>query len=188
VAAAGDLGTAAAAGGIWRHLSGMGAANAYSLSELNNLNTYCLKENLLSFFGHDSETNPYVQLSINSDFFDLNSLILKYRNASSPLYLSINIRSLQCNFSKLANMVQELKDNNVTIEIIAVQETWQIKYVETVTLPGFNFIFKQREKGRGGGVGFYISESLNYKIIDELSPFVEKTLECLTVEIFSKKI
>jgi len=51
-------------------------------------------------------------------------------------------------------MVQELQKNNVTIEIIAIQETWHINYIETVTLPGFNFIFKQREKGRGGGVGF----------------------------------
>jgi len=84
-------------------------------------------------------------------------------------------------------MVQELQKNNVTIEIIAIQETWHINYIETVTLPGFNFIFKQREKGRGGGVGFYISETLNYKIIDDLSPFVEKTIECLTVEIFTKK-
>jgi len=184
--AVGDRGMAAA-GRRRRHHSGMGAANTYSLGELNKLNIYNLKGKLLSFYGHNLESNPYVQLSIESDYFDLNSLILKYRNSSSPLYLSINIRSLQCNFDKLANLVHELCKHNVPIEIIAIQETWQILHTETVTLPGFNFIFKQREKSRGGGVGFYISESLNYKIIDDLSPFVEKTLECLTIEIFTKK-
>ena len=36
---------------------------------------------------------------------------------------------------------------------------------------------------RGGGVGFYIREGLNFKIIDELSPFEEKIFESLTLQL-----
>ncbi len=36
---------------------------------------------------------------------------------------------------------------------------------------------------RGGGVGFYIRNGLNFKVIDNLSPFENKIIESLTLQI-----
>ena len=40
---------------------------------------------------------------------------------------------------------------------------------------------------RGGGVGFYIHSDLSAKTVTTLSPFCEKVIECLTVEISLQK-
>jgi len=41
---------------------------------------------------------------------------------------------------------------------------------------------------RGGGVGFYIRDGLHFEKINNLSTFVEKTFECLSVEVqYDKK-
>ena len=61
-------------------------------------------------------------------------------------------------------------------------------YIETVTLPGFNFIYKQREKGRGGGVGFYISESLNYKLLMTYLLLSKKLSNVLPLKFLQKNL
>jgi hypothetical protein len=64
-----------------------------------------------------------------------------------------------------------------------VQEIWQIPHPESVNIPGYKFTFKQRNKNRGGGIGFYILQEIPFKILPDLSPFVEKYFESLTIEI-----
>jgi hypothetical protein len=57
--------------------------------------------------------------------------------------------------------LSELKQKNVCIDAIAIQETWDIRYPELVNLEGFHpVIFKRRRDMRGGGVGFYIRNGL----------------------------
>jgi len=87
-------------------------------------------------------------------------------------------------------MIHEFIRNGVQIDIIAVQEIWQIQNIDTIQIPGFNFYFKQRTFGRGGGVGFFVNNSINTKVLENLSPFSEKTFESITIEITSnnKKI
>jgi hypothetical protein len=58
---------------------------------------------------------------------------------------------------KLAVEIAELEQKNVKIDIIAVQEIWDIRFPELVSLNGFNpIIFKKRRDMRGGGVGFFV--------------------------------
>jgi hypothetical protein len=75
----------------------------------------------------------------------------------------------------------------VPIEIIALQETWRLKYPDLLKINGFqNIIFKNREKGQGGGVGFYIRDGLDFKIIDmPFNDFKDKIFESLTIEVGS---
>ena len=51
-------------------------------------------------------------------------------------------------------------------------------------------MYKKRSKFWGGRVGFYIKEGISHKILENLSFFIEKVFECLTIEltINSKKI
>ncbi len=67
-------------------------------------------------------------------------------------------------------------------DILALQETWNIPYTELVQIPGYTFTHKQRTSSRGGGVGFYIRNSITYKIVSELSQFTANIFESLTIE------
>ena len=48
---------------------------------------------------------------------------------------------------------------------------------------GYNFIHQSRKNNRGGGVGFYIAEILNYQLVNDLSTFIPFTFECITIEL-----
>jgi hypothetical protein len=70
------------------------------------------------------------------------------------------------------------------VDAIAVQEIWEVRYPDLVNIPGFKpLIFKQRLGMRGGGVGFFIRENLNAKVIEELSPFENKIFESITIQL-----
>jgi hypothetical protein len=69
------------------------------------------------------------------------------------------------------------------IKAIALQETWNVPYPELVHIDGFNFISKSRKNGRGGGVGFYLRDNLKYRVVKDLSTFIDNEFESLTVEI-----
>ena len=49
---------------------------------------------------------------------------------------------------------QTVKSNKSPIDLIALQEIWNIQNLPSVEIPSYNFVFKKRSKFRGGGVGF----------------------------------
>jgi hypothetical protein len=103
---------------------------------------------------------------------------------SVPLFLSINIQSLQSKFEQLLAEIAELESKGIQIDVIALQETWDIRHSELFCIPGFKpLILKKRRGMRGGGVGFYIKNHLNAAIIEELSPFENKIIEALTISL-----
>ena len=164
-------------------LSGTGAANAGSLDELNGLISYNLSDKLLDFYGNDTDTNPYSSTNSNSIFYDTCTFTTKFKNSPSSIYISLNIRSLQCNHLPLCSMINDFLKNNINVDVIALQEIWNIQHIEAINIPGFNFVHEQRKSSRGGGVGFFIAEKFNYKILNGLSIFREKTFESLTLEL-----
>jgi hypothetical protein len=35
------------------------------------------------------------------------------------------------------NLLQEIKSSNIDVDVIAVQEIWEVRYPELLTIPGF---------------------------------------------------
>ena len=97
--------------------------------------------------------------------------------------MSLNIQSLQSKYQKLINLLNHFSSKGVNIDVIALQEVWQIPFPDLLQIPGYNLFFKTRKKIKGGGVGFYIKDTINAQIIPNLSPFQEKTFETITLEI-----
>jgi exonuclease III len=128
---------------------------------------------------HDPHSfNPELPVpNIDSKFYDT-PLFLNSFPTSSPILASINIQSLQSKHEKLTTFLA-----NSPIQILALQETWHIRYPEYVRIPGYNFVHTQRPEGRGGGVGFYIAEHLNFKILQNYSTFIPNSFESLTIEV-----
>ena len=94
----------------------------------------------------------------------------------ADICLSQNIRSLMGNFPKLEQFVFR----HPNIKAIALQEVWAPDFPPK--LQGFQkFISRTRSKRKGGGIGFYLAEDLQYDIID--SPFTEGVLETLCIEL-----
>jgi len=100
---------------------------------------------LNDFYIDDPTVNPYNDANVISKFFDQHSLIQKFKNSQIPLYLSINVQSLASKHEKLCSFINELQQNQVLIDVIAVQETWQIINPTTVQIPGFNLFFIKLE-------------------------------------------
>ena len=102
----------------------------------------------------------------------------------NPVFLNINIQSLNSKHEKLSNFILSLTNKNIQVDLIAIQETWKIPNLSLVAIPGFQpFIAVNRKVGKGGGVGFYIRNGINFSILNHLSPFEDKLFESLTLEL-----
>jgi hypothetical protein len=107
------------------------------------------------------------------------------KDGVSPIYLSVNIQSLNSKFDELRMQILELVNKNVQIDAIALQEVWEIRDPLSLIIPGFQpLVCKTRTNMRGGGIGFYVKEGINFKIMDNLSPFEPKIFEALTIQLF----
>ena len=159
---------------------------AEKAGELNNIEQLALSNTLHVFYGDESVANPYLDVKLTSNYYDSDGFITSFKNAKNPIFMSINIQSLISKKQALNDIINDYVSNCVPIEIIAIQEVWKIPHIEVVQIPNFAFVRESRISGKGGGVGFYVHDSIKFKVIRELSLFVENTFESITIEI--KKI
>ena len=97
--------------------------------------------------------DPYSNINLCSKFYDMDSVLNLSANGHS-LYLSLNIQSLNSKFDEFQQFITELQQKNVNIDVIALQETWEILYPDQLMLPGFQkIVYKNRKGMRGGGGG-----------------------------------
>jgi len=128
--------------------------------------------------------DPYNNVAISSKLYTMSSLSNQLPWPNSPLYLSINIQSLNSKYNELSLQIADLLSKNVNIDVISLQETWEIRYPDQLCIPGFQpLVYRNRHDMRGGGVGFYIKNGINYKILETLSPFENKIFESLTIQL-----
>jgi exonuclease III len=83
-----------------------------------------------------------------SKFYDIKTFSNNFSTVKQPLILSLNVQSLNAKHDKLKEFILMLEKDNVIIDVIALQETWNIKYPNLVSLPGYqNVCFKNRQLG-----------------------------------------
>jgi len=93
----------------------------------------------------------------------------------------LNARSLHNCFDNFCNTLHNIKFN---IHAIGITETWLTdNTVDLVNIPGYNFISNHRISKRGGGVGLYLQDLLEYKILKNLNYSISDVIETLFVEI-----
>ncbi len=116
--------------------------------------------------------DPYFGVTISSRYHDINSLSALCVNRKNRVFMSVNIQSLMSKHEKLASEITEMDQNGIFTYVIVLQETWDVRYPELVSLNGFNdILIKKRRNMRGGGVGFYVRQGIKAEIIERLSPF-----------------
>lgn len=110
-------------------------------------------------------------------FNEFNSTIDYKKNIS---IMHLNCRSLAKNFDNLSFYLSDFKQQ---FSVIALSETWLKKsHPNLYHLDNYSFVGQERENKRGGGVGFYILDTLKYKIKDDLY-ISDEYCEAIFVEI-----
>jgi hypothetical protein len=136
----------------------------------------------------DIETDPIINSNVKSSFYDVDSFAENFSNSCNPFILNVNIQSLNAKHEKLTEVLSLLKAKNINVDVISMQETWNVKYSNLLCIPGYQKLcFRNRNVGRGGGIGFYIKCGLEYNVVP--SPFdsyVDKIFESLTIHITDK--
>ena len=103
-------------------------------------------------------------------------------NVKGLSIIHVNCRSLNSNFDKLNQMLNDLQHK---FDIIAVSETWLNKYnSDLYSLNGFQMYNQDRDTARGGGVAIYVRENIKHTVNNGLSIAVENCFECLTVDLY----
>ena len=135
-------------------------------------------------YDNDNDINPLLELTMDSLFYDSESFCKRFRNSDKPVFLNLNVQSLTSKHEKLKDFIVRLTNKGVQIDLIGLQETWNIKYANLIPIPGFQkLVFKNRLTGRGGGVGFYICEGIHYKIIENGAGWQDKLCESISLKL-----
>ena len=103
--------------------------------------------------------------------------------------LCVNARSIvnPVNFTKIEGLIASL---DYKPDVIGITETWEQpnSFGQYKCLPGYIFISNGRMRKKGGGVGLYIKDSLNFHVCNDLTLMNEQIFESIFINIqFMKK-
>ena len=112
---------------------------------------------------------------------EVNNLDSTKQYDSSFSLLHLHSRSLLGNFDKFQSLIANL---NNTFSLIGVTETWlNDQTSDTVNIPGYYFISNHRKHKTGGGVGIYLRNVFQYKLLHDCTISSHEVIESLFVEI-----
>ena len=149
-----------------------------------NTNWMCTQctNTLLPFFNsRDLVENPITNVPNNERDVHLN-ILNGYRNKISIAHL--NTRSVTSSFPEFEAMLSKHQ-----FDITTLSETWlkdNAKLLQHVNIQGYQFEFVNRPNKRGGGVGLYIKEALQYKVRKDIGR-KDTTIEHLWIEVKNAK-
>lgn len=123
--------------------------------------------------------NYFLPSEFNTFMHD-NLLHQNFKNGFSCLHL--NCRSLKKNADSLISFLNGI---NLDFCAVGVTETWLNSNDPSYDIEGYNFIGSSRQERRGGGVGAFIRNDLNFVHRKEFDIFSE-SIECIFIEIQSK--
>jgi hypothetical protein len=150
-----------------------------TISDENNSN--------FSFLNSDEIDSPYNHNVFESSYID--HLAICNSNLNDKInIMSINVQSLPAKFAELKDLLDHFSDHSFLPEIILLQEIWQIPDPSIFSLKYYQpLIFKCRSNTRGGGVGIYVKNGINFSI-NNSSVFMDNVLESILIDVvFNKK-
>ncbi len=84
--------------------------------------------------------------------------------------MHINIHSIPAKFDQLKNIITEFCEANISLDFILLCETFLAdNNARLYEIPGYNFVLKNRQLNRRGGVAIYIKEGIRFNIRNDLA-------------------
>ena len=153
-----------------------------------NLALYELSHGPLNFNSNRLETllfnpieQPELSNSLSSHLNPDSSSYLTEDDINSRVAPLSDNRSLLKNLDQLNLMLGSLKK---PFSVIGFSETWLTDCTaKLVNITGYNFVSNHGKSKTGGGVGIYLQDDLQYKILNECKLSDPETIEYLFVEI-----
>ena len=140
-----------------------------------------LSNSLSSYLNPDSNFIAGVPSSSYLAEDDINSRVAPLSNKVNFSIMHLNARSLLKNLDQLNLMLGSLKKS---FSVIGISETWLTDCTaELVNITGYSFISNHRKSKTGGGVGIYLRNNLQYKLLNECKLSDPEVIESLFVEI-----
>ena len=94
--------------------------------------------------------------------------------------MHINARSLYAHLDSLKSLLTRLTKQ---FSIIGISETWLNDNYDLVNIQGYSYISNHRKDKTGGGVGIYLQDTLDYKILPKSTLSNSEVIESLFIEI-----
>ena len=129
----------------------------------------------------DDHTSP---VEDTGDHVADNHLDILNANRNRISISHLNTQSITSSFAEFEAMLMRYK-----FDIITLSETWlkdNPHLLNHVTIPGYKTEFNNRDGKRGGGVGLYIKENLQYKRRNDIIQ-KDKSIEHLWLQVNSEK-
>ena len=129
------------------------------------------------------------QIVSNCQYFDLEELTASVEYNFKYTSIHINIHSLPSKHDQLVTLLANLHDNGIQINFIMLCETFltDINF-NKYPIPGYQFIQTNRTNSRGGGVGIYIMDTLQFIERPDLSINILSEFESIFIEITNLNI
>lgn len=153
------------------------------------MNSKCNVDNLDYLSCDDENANSIIDYSellpnsIECDYKSVDDLNTDYKNYDKFTVLQMNCRSLPKNFHSINIFINSL---SFKPSVICVSETWlesDTNITNIYKLHNYVFLSRCRKSKRGGGVGMYVRNDLEFTDITALYSFEDTVFECLLVEI-----
>ena len=156
----------------------------FDIDRLESLHFNPLSNDNLTLQSFDIDPDQQFYTNSSSHFYvsdQFNELSNKFSSSFSLLHL--NARSLNHNLSRLTDFLNSI---DLTFSVIGITETWLQDTTENdkynpIQIPGYNFIHNYRKDKKGGGVGFFINHSIEYR--HDLEFFDCEVFESIFIEI-----
>ena len=152
-----------------------------SLDGAEFTSTHMLHKDLPELHIPLDSNDPFVKVP-DCSYFSESQLVSVSRSQPNDLFFAhLNVRSLNKNFDQLRDFLNELKFNS---SVIGVSETWLKDTPSPLfSVEGFSLFTNNRTEKRGGGVGFYVSDNLKAKVIEELS-IKSEDIEAIFIDMY----
>lgn len=114
----------------------------------------------------DPDQNFYKHPLWSSDYTTLEVL---EKNLSTAEKKNTSLTLLHINCRSVAHKTDQINEiaTKTEADLIALTETWlDENLLDTIHLPDYKFIGRARDGGRGGGIGFFIKNSLDYQRLE----------------------
>ena len=122
-----------------------------------------LGSELEHYYDNEDSDNIVRLLNIDSDYYEVNEIkpqpgVGRFKHCS----MHLNIQGIRSNMKGLKHLINRMEHNKIIIDFILLCETFLLGYNNDDTykslchIPGYKFIFKNRENRSKGGVAIYI--------------------------------
>jgi len=151
--------------------------NSPDYNFLNKVNQ-AEQNDIFDFFDLGNIDSPYNQEKFSCKYLNESDISTSDDLSDNNFLLSFNIQCLSTKFSNFKELVFDFKKKPV---VILLQEVWHIENSKYFEIPGYHEpVFRTRE-GRGGGVGIFVRNDVNFEIC--VSPFHERIFESQLIKL-----